>query len=45
MIGNIVVGILGSFIGGWLFARLGLFAGSGFLGAIILLIVLRLVRR
>src|SRR5215203_3623629 len=53
LIGNIVVGIVGSFIGGWVFGRLGLFAGSGIVGsiigatvgAVILLLLLRLVRR
>jgi uncharacterized membrane protein YeaQ/YmgE (transglycosylase-associated protein family) len=53
LLGNIVVGIVGSFIGGWLFGRLGLMAGSGLLGsiigatvgAVILLLILRLIRR
>ena len=53
LIGDIVVGVIGSFIGGWLFSYLHLFHGSGFVGnligatvgAILLLIVLRLVRR
>jgi len=53
LLGNIVVGIIGSFIGGWLFGQFGLFAGSGILGsiigatvgAVILLLLLRLVRR
>ncbi len=51
--GNIVVGILGSFIGGWLFGQFGLFAGSGVVGsivgatvgAVVLLLLLRLIRR
>lgn len=51
--GNIVVGILGSFIGGWLFGQFGLFAGSGVvgsivgatIGAVVLLLLLRLIRR
>ena len=53
LLGNIVVGIVGSFIGGWLFGRFGIASGSGILGAIlgatvgavILLLLLRLVRR
>lgn len=53
LVGNIVVGILGAFIGGWLFGSLGLMAGSGIVGsiigatvgAVILLLLLRLVRR
>lgn len=50
--GNILVGILGSVFGGWLFPRLGISAGSGILdsiigatfGAAILLLLLRLVK-
>ena len=53
LIGDIVIGVIGSFVGGWLFGRLGLFHGSGYLGvligatvgAILLLLIIRLVRR
>ncbi len=53
LIGDIVVGVIGSFIGGWLFGLLHIARGSGFLGsvigafvgAVVLLLVLRLVRR
>jgi uncharacterized membrane protein YeaQ/YmgE (transglycosylase-associated protein family) len=53
LLGNIVVGILGAFVGGWLLGRLGIFTGSGLVGsiigatvgAVILLLLLRLVRR
>ena len=53
VIGDIVVGIVGAFIGGYLFRELGLSAGGGVLGsiivatvgAIVLLLLLRLVRR
>jgi uncharacterized membrane protein YeaQ/YmgE (transglycosylase-associated protein family) len=53
LIGDIVVGVIGSFIGGWLFSYFHLVHGSGFIGnligatvgAILLLFVLRLVRR
>jgi uncharacterized membrane protein YeaQ/YmgE (transglycosylase-associated protein family) len=53
LIGDIVVGVIGSFIGGWLFNYLHLFHGSGLVGevigatvgAIVLLTALRLVRR
>ncbi|MGY6588368.1 MAG: GlsB/YeaQ/YmgE family stress response membrane protein [Wenzhouxiangella sp.] len=49
---NIVVGIIGAFIGGWVFAQLGI-ATAGLLGslvvatvgAIILLALLRLLKR
>ena len=53
LIGNIVVGIVGSFIAGWLFPVLGVSLGSGIVAAIIhatigagiLLVIIRLVKR
>jgi uncharacterized membrane protein YeaQ/YmgE (transglycosylase-associated protein family) len=54
VIGDIVVGIVGAFIGGLLFRSLGwrpIFSGIpgtifvAFIGAVILLLILRLVRR
>ncbi len=54
IIGDIIIGIVGAFIGGWLFSRLGVgtpFAGLAgtifvaFVGAVVLLFVIRLVRR
>ena len=53
LIGDIVVGVIGSFIGGWVFDHFHIVHGNGFLGAligatlgaIILLFILRLVRR
>ena len=53
LIGDMVVGVIGSFIGGWLFSYFHLVHGTGFIGnligatvgAIVLLFVLRLVRR
>ncbi len=53
LIGDIIVGIVGAFIAGWLFPRIGVQLGSGFvravldafIGAVILLLLLRLVRR
>jgi uncharacterized membrane protein YeaQ/YmgE (transglycosylase-associated protein family) len=53
LIGDIVVGVIGSFVGGWLFNSFHIVHGVGFfgnligatLGAIVLLFVLRLVRR
>jgi uncharacterized membrane protein YeaQ/YmgE (transglycosylase-associated protein family) len=49
----IVVGILGAFVGGWLFGVLGIFPGGGivgtlliaFVGAVLLLMVLVSLRR
>jgi uncharacterized membrane protein YeaQ/YmgE (transglycosylase-associated protein family) len=51
--GNVVVGVIGSFVGGWLFTHFRLVHGSGWLGsvigatagAVILLFLIRLVRR
>lgn len=53
LIGDIVVGVIGSFIGGWLFNNFHIVHGNGFFGqlvgatagAILLLFALRLVRR
>ena len=54
LLGNIVVGIVGAFIAGFLFPRLGFNVGGGAwvgpiisatIGAVILLLLLRLVRR
>ncbi|MBN2385504.1 MAG: GlsB/YeaQ/YmgE family stress response membrane protein [Anaerolineales bacterium] len=53
LVGAIVVGILGAIIGGWLFGLLNISLGGGFLGdiltafigAVILLVLLRALRR
>ncbi len=53
LIGDIIVGVIGAFIAGWLFPRLGFSLGGGViaaiisatLGAIILLLIIRLVKR
>ncbi len=53
LLGDLVVGIAGAFIANWLFPRFGVHIGSGLgqeivysmLGAVILLVVLRLIRR
>ena len=53
LIGDIIIGIVGAFIAGWLMPRLGIHIMSGIVGAIIdatigaviLLLVIRLVRR
>lgn len=53
IIGDIIVGIVGAFVGGWLFAQLGVAAPWGglagtifvaFIGAVVLLFLLRLIR-
>ncbi len=53
LIGNIIVGILGFFVGGWLLGKLHISLGSGTLGviltgalgAIIILVILNLIFR
>lgn len=54
LVGNIIVGIVGAFVGGWIFAQLGVaspFGGlagtifTAFIGAVVLLFLLRLIRR
>ncbi|MFL6196471.1 MAG: GlsB/YeaQ/YmgE family stress response membrane protein [Thermoanaerobaculia bacterium] len=54
LLGDIVVGIIGAFIGGWLFQKMGWSTPFGglagtifvaFIGAIVLLLLLRLIRR
>ena len=51
LIGDLLVGLVGAFVGGWLLPRLGIHLGVGvvaqiinaFLGAVVLLLILRLV--
>ena len=54
LIGDIVIGIVGAFVGGWLFRAMGVsvplsgIAGTilvAFVGAVVLLFVIRLIRR
>jgi uncharacterized membrane protein YeaQ/YmgE (transglycosylase-associated protein family) len=54
LIGDIIVGIAGAFVGGWIFRQLGVstpFSGlagtifTAFIGAVVLLFVLHLVMR
>lgn len=35
IIGNVIVGIVGSFVGSWLLGKLGVSIGSGWIGAIL----------
>ena len=53
IIGDIIIGIVGAFVGGWLFSKLGVTSPFGglpgtifvaFVGAVVLLFVLRLLR-
>jgi uncharacterized membrane protein YeaQ/YmgE (transglycosylase-associated protein family) len=54
LLGDIVIGILGAIVGGWLFRQLGWSTPFGglagtifvaFIGAVLLLAILRLIRR
>lgn len=53
LVGDLVVGVVGALIAGWLFPRLGFSLGGGIvaailsaaIGAIILLLLIRLIRR
>jgi uncharacterized membrane protein YeaQ/YmgE (transglycosylase-associated protein family) len=54
-IGTVIVGILGAFVGGWLLSQLGISIGiengllrdivTAFIGAAVLLVIIRLIRR
>jgi uncharacterized membrane protein YeaQ/YmgE (transglycosylase-associated protein family) len=52
IVGDVIVGVIGSFIGDWLLPRIGLYLGTGFvsaivnatIGAVVLLLIVRLVR-
>ncbi len=53
VVGDIVIGIIGSVVAGWLFGAIGVAPGAGIIGsiiasaigAIVLIFVLRLIRR
>jgi len=52
VVGDMIVGIIGAFLGGWLFGLLGIHAGgligsivTAFVGAVVLLLLLRLIKR
>jgi len=53
IIGDIIIGIIGAFVGGWIFSKLGVSTPFGglagtifvaFVGAVVLLFVLRIIR-
>jgi uncharacterized membrane protein YeaQ/YmgE (transglycosylase-associated protein family) len=52
LVGDVIIGVIGAFIGDWLMPRLGLYLGAGLvaavanatIGAIVLLLVIRLFR-
>ena len=54
IIGDIIVGIVGAFLGGWIFSALGVASPLGglagtilvaFIGAVVLLFIIHLIRR
>lgn len=53
LVGNIVLGIVGAFVGGWIFAQLGIVIISGLIGtiiaatagAVVLLLLIRVIRQ
>ena len=54
LLGDIIIGIIGAFVGGWIFRQMGWstpfpgIAGTifvAFIGAVVLLLILRLIRR
>jgi uncharacterized membrane protein YeaQ/YmgE (transglycosylase-associated protein family) len=53
IIGGMLIGVVGAFIGAWLLGRLGILTGAGAIsviisatiGAIVLLLIVRLIRR
>ncbi|HEX6900548.1 MAG TPA: GlsB/YeaQ/YmgE family stress response membrane protein [Thermoanaerobaculia bacterium] len=54
LLGDIILGIIGAFVGGWIFRQMGwgtVFPGLigtifvAFIGAVVLLLLLRLIRR
>jgi uncharacterized membrane protein YeaQ/YmgE (transglycosylase-associated protein family) len=53
IIGDIIIGVVGAFVGGWIFSKLGVSTPFGglagtifvaFIGAVVLLFILRLIR-
>jgi uncharacterized membrane protein YeaQ/YmgE (transglycosylase-associated protein family) len=52
LVGDMIVGVIGALIGGWLFGQLGIAAGgligaiiTAFVGAVVLILLLRLIKR
>jgi uncharacterized membrane protein YeaQ/YmgE (transglycosylase-associated protein family) len=52
VVGDMIVGVIGAFIGGWLFSLIGIAAGgligsiiTAFVGAVVLILILRAIRR
>ena len=52
VVGDMIVGVIGAFLGGWLFSLIGISAGgligslvTAFVGAVVLILILRAIRR
>lgn len=52
LVGDLIVGVIGAFLGGWIFSLLNINVGGNFgvflmalVGAIVLLFILRLIKR
>ena len=52
LIGDLVIGVVGAFIGGWLLGAIGIFAGgligrliTATIGAVVLLFLIRLIKK
>jgi len=53
VIGDLIVGVIGAFLGNWILGTIGIFVGMGLigeivtatLGAVVLVLIIRLVRR
>ena len=52
IVGDMIVGVIGAFLGGWLFSMMGISAGgtigaiiTAFVGAVVLILLLRLIKR
>ena len=52
IVGDMIVGVIGALIGGWLFSLMGISAGgligsiiTAFVGAVVLIAILRAIRR
>lgn len=52
VVGDMIIGVIGAFLGGWLFGLIGISAGgligqliTAFVGAVVLIFLLRMIKR
>lgn len=52
IVGDMIIGVIGAFLGGWLFSLIGISAGgligeliTAFVGAVVLIFLLRMIKR